>query len=124
MFRKLIKARQDKGITLVELAVAILILTIGTIGALQAVDQSQRNIGAETPRLLARLVARNHVEQLQLLGPNAQIPTQVQMGPYEFKISVDRQTTAGGLVEARVTARSSNGEGAQLVTYLSRRTGP
>lgn len=125
MQRKLTHRRPDRrtgtrGITLVELAVAILVLTIGTIAALQATNQSQRAIGGETPRLLARIAARNHAEQLQLLGPRATLPGQVTLGPYEFALSVQSETTAAGLVQSTITARSNTGEGAQLVVYLTR----
>ncbi|WP_097806337.1 type IV pilus modification PilV family protein [Pelagimonas varians] len=113
------RRRMTRGITLVELAVAILVLTIGTLAALQATNQSQRAIGGETPRLLAQIAARNRAEELQLLGARASLPSRVTLGPYYFTLTVQNETTEAGLVQSTVTARSNSGEGAQLVVYLA-----
>ena len=60
-------AQASRGFTLLELALAILVLTLGSLAALRATDQSRLAIGGETPRLLARLAARNRAEELQLI---------------------------------------------------------
>ncbi|MGH1414390.1 MAG: type IV pilus modification PilV family protein [Pelagimonas sp.] len=116
---RLRRSRRTKGITLVELAVAILVLTIGTVAALRATDQSQRVIGGETPRLMARLAARNRIEELKIFSTRAELPKQVILGPYNIQLEVSHKTTAAGLVQSVVTARSDSGEGAQLIAYFT-----
>ena len=110
----------DRGLTLIELAVAILVLAIGSIAAIRAADQSRLAIGGETPRLLARVAARNRIEELQLYGPTARLPETVTLGGQTFLLSTQSATTEAGLVRLVVRARSDTGEGAQLVAYLAR----
>lgn len=114
------RLKQDKGLTLLELAVAIVVLAIGSLAAIRATDQSRVAIGGEMPRLLAGIAARNRAEELQLLGPFAgTLPSQVRMGGQDITLAVQREATAGGLTLATVTARTQSGEGAFLTVYLS-----
>ena len=111
---------RDRGLTLLELAVAILVLAIGSLAAIRATDQSRVAIGGELPRLMAAIAARNRAEELQLLGPHAVgLPESVRLGGQEIALEVSREATAGGLVRASVTARAASGEGAVLVVYLA-----
>ena len=113
------------GLTLLELAVAILVLAIGSIAALRASDQSRLAIGGEAPRLLARIAARNRAEELQLYGiGGGALPGQVTLGGQRFDLDTDTEATAGGLLRATVTARAPSGEGATLVLYLPREPRP
>ncbi|WGW05912.1 type IV pilus modification PilV family protein [Tropicibacter oceani] len=121
MFRRLITRRAARGMTLVELAVAIFVLTIGSIAALRAADQSARVVGGEMPRLLARIAARNRAEELQLLAPfSGGLPGQVRLGDHVFTLTTTTERTAAGLTQTTITARSDSGEGAQLVVYIPR----
>ena len=54
-----LRANSSRGFTLLELAVAILVLALGSLAAVRASDQSRRAIGGEIPRLMARIAARN-----------------------------------------------------------------
>jgi len=115
--------RQSRGLTLLELVVAVLVLAIGSLAALQAVDQSRRAIGGAMPRLLAQLVVQNRAEELRLAalsGPGGGVsrPSQVQMGPYSYQVTVSTKTTASGLIEAEIRAISSEGPGVVLVAFL------
>ncbi|MEL6886684.1 MAG: type II secretion system protein [Pseudomonadota bacterium] len=111
---------QDRGLTLVELAVAILILSIGTLAAMRSLDQARVQTAGAEARTLAQVAARNRAEELRLLGPNAVLPDAVDMGKRTLRIETVRTTTAGGLVQARITARATDGAGgAQVVVYLS-----
>lgn len=116
--RRRLKRGGDKGLTLLELVIAVAVLAIGSIAAIRASDQSRVAIGGEAPRLLARIAARNRAEELQLLGATAQLPDTVHMGGQHFHLSTEREATAGGLIKATVTARAESGEGAQLILYL------
>lgn len=108
--------RATRGLTLLELVIAIAILALGTLGTLKATGQARLTLGGATPRILAQLVAENRAEELRLSG--APLPGSVQMGPYTFVIDTRLRTTAAGLTRADITVRSSEGPGATLVTVL------
>ena len=48
------RAASDRGITLLELMIAILVLSIGTLACFRTLDQSRREIGGEIQRHLAQ----------------------------------------------------------------------
>lgn len=109
-----------RGLTLLELTVAVFVLALGSIAALGAVDQSRRGIGQESSRLLAGIVAQNRAEEMRLLGSAAGqgLPAKVRMGKQDFQVIHSLKGTAGGLLELTITVRSEVGPGAVIVTYL------
>ena len=109
--------RDDRGLTLLELVVAVAVLSIGSLAAIRATDQSRHVIAGATPRILARVVAQNRAEELRFLGGRG-LPDTMQMGGHSFVITTDRTATAGGLVQASITVRADAGPGAFLVVYL------
>lgn len=120
--RRRLNRQQDKGMTLVELAIAVLILSIGTIAALRAVDQSRLAIGGAQDRVLAQLAARNRAEELLMFGTStgSALPGTIEMAGQIFTLSTQSKTTAAGLTQATVTARADRGGGAVYVVYLPR----
>lgn len=110
-----------RGLTLLELTVAVFVLALGSIAALGAVDQSRRGIGQERTRLLAGIVAQNRAEEMRLLGAAAGqgLAGSVSMGAQSFQVSHNLKGTAGGLIEVTITVRSEVGPGAVMVTYLA-----
>lgn len=114
------RLKGDRGLTLIELAVAVLVLAIGSIAALRAADQSRLAIGGAADRLLAQIVARNRAEELRLLPPEerAALPTEITMGGQTISLTTTTKTTAAGLAETTVTARAQRGGGAIFVIYL------
>ncbi len=106
-----------RGLTLLELVIAVAILALGTLATLNATNQARHSLGGATPRLLAQVAAENHAEALRLpdAGPP---PANVTLGPYDFAIETRRRTTAAGLIRADITVRSSEGPGAFLVVIL------
>lgn len=109
--------RGPRGLTLLELVIAIAILALGTLATLKATGQARLTLGGATPRLLAQLAAENRAEELRL--PDAALPATVKMGPYSFRVETRRRTTAAGLTRADITVTSSDGPGARLVTVLA-----
>lgn len=108
----------DHGLTLLELVVAVLVLSLGTLAALKAIDQSRLAIGGAETRALAQIVARNRAQELRLFGGSAALPDTVRMGPRDFRVGVETETTAGGLLRAEITVRAEAGPGAYLVTFV------
>lgn len=113
-------AQRAAGVSLIELVVAILILSIGTLAAFRALDQATAQVGGETPRLLAVTVARNRAEELGLIGARAGrgLPRSVTMGPHEWRVEVDEETTEAGLVQATIAVTAEGLPGAVLVAFV------
>lgn len=119
MLGRLTPPRGQRGLTLLELVIAILVLSLGSLAALRATDQSRRAIGGEEPRLLARIAARNRAEELQLFGGQGPaLPGDVALMGRSIAIDTQTAATTGGLIRATVTARADSGEGAVLTVYL------
>lgn len=110
----------DRGFTLMELAVAVLVLSIGSIAALRSLDQARSSSEGAEDRAFAQIVVQNRAEELRLLGPNAALPERVDMANRSFALSTDQDVTAAGLIKTTVTARVSDrsGAGASVVVYL------
>ena len=110
--------RRDRGLTLVELAVAILVLSIGTIAAMRGLDHAPRAAAGAEARALAQIAVRNRAEELRLLGPGAVLPDTVTLAGRSLTLEQEQQTTAGGRVRLTLTARVPGTAGAQLVVHL------
>ncbi len=109
----------DRGITLLELMIAILVLSFGTLATFRTLDQSRREIGGELPRHLAQTVAANRAAEIRIFGlaRGANLPAKVRQGPYDWTIETTRKRTASGLFEVTLRVRSDAGPGAQLVLF-------
>lgn len=120
MRRGLKRAKATRGLTLLELVVAVFILSLGSIAALRATDQSRVSIGGMPDRVLAQLVARNRVQELQLYGAlhSDSLPGEVEMGGRRFSVSQSKSATAAGLVEVAITVHGPGGPGAYLMAYV------
>jgi len=121
------KNRRERGMTLLELAVAVLVLSIGTLAAVRGTDQARLEIGAAPDRALAGIVAHNRAAELRLHGPFHPLPEQVEMAGRRFAITQTRTTTASGLIQIEIAVRPSGqtgGAGALLVSHLPPRPGP
>ncbi|MEM8848452.1 MAG: prepilin-type N-terminal cleavage/methylation domain-containing protein [Pseudomonadota bacterium] len=113
------RPKGDAGLTLIELAVAIVVLSLGSLATLRAVDQARLSIGGAQDRVLASLAARNRAELLGLPSGNVALPNTVTLGGRVFTLATETLPTAGGLIQATITARSENGPGARVIVYLS-----
>ena len=112
-------AQGDAGISLIEMVVAVLVLSIGVVAGFQSLGQSQKGIGGELPRLLAHNVALNRAEELQLLGAaaGASLPGTVVMGGIPWLVAVETAQTEALFVEARIHVTSEGLPGAAYVVY-------
>ncbi|MDJ0827634.1 MAG: prepilin-type N-terminal cleavage/methylation domain-containing protein [Rhodobacter sp.] len=117
--RRRVKRGED-GISLIEMVVAVLVLSIGIVAGYQSLGQSRLAIGGALPRVLAQEAALNRAEELRLIGMAAgrSLPEIVRQGPYDWRITVDEAPTQGGFVEARVRAGAPDLPGAVFVVYV------
>ena len=111
--------KSDRGISLIEMVVAVLILSIGVIAGFRGLGQAQRGIGDEVPRLIAQQVVMNRAEAMQMLGAGqgGSLPDRVLMGGINWDITTETKPTQGGFVEARILAKADGYPGAQIVVY-------
>lgn len=112
-------ASKDAGISLIEMVVAVLVLSIGVIAGFQSLGQARIGIGGEVPRLLAHNVALNRAEELLMLGAaaGAGLPDTVLMGGIAWRVEVDQSATEGGFSEARIRVGAPGQPGAVYVVY-------
>jgi len=114
------RLNRPRGLTLVELVVAITVLSIGTIAAFRAFDQAQRSIGEQPARALAHQVALNRAAELKLSGMTAgrSLPAEVTMGPWRWTVEVREEATRVGLVQAEIRVSTQGQPGARLASYV------
>lgn len=108
-----------RGFTLIELAVAVAILALGSMAAWRSFDVAQRGIGGQVPRLLAAEVAMTRAAELRLLGlaEGRALPTIVRLGGTDWQIARSEAETAGGLVEVTLTISAPGQPGARRIVH-------
>lgn len=111
-----------RGVTLLELVVAILVLAMATMAALRSTDQATRALGGETVRLMALQVALNRAEEYRLLGARevGALPRRLSYGTGEWRLEITEEPTRAGFVQATIRARGESGTGA-VIAVIARR---
>jgi len=109
--------KHDAGISLIEMVVAVLVLSIGVTAGFQSLRAARHGIGQEMPRLVSQQVALNRAENLQMLGAGVagSLPGSVEMGGVRWNVDVATEPTEGGFIEFRIRA-SADGQPGTLVT--------
>ncbi|KJS40517.1 MAG: hypothetical protein VR71_22825 [Roseovarius sp. BRH_c41] len=107
----------SRGVTLLELVIAVFVLSIGTIAALRSADQAGRALGGEAARVMALQVALNRAEEYRLLGARQAktLPRSVTFGPYQWQLEITEAVTRAGFTEATILTRAPEQPGARLV---------
>ncbi len=107
------------GISLIEVVVAVLVLSIGVVAGFQSLGQARRGIGAELPRLMAHSVALNRAAEIRLAGAAAApgLAPVVTAGGINWTVDVDLAATRGGFAEARIHVSAAGQPGAIYVVH-------
>jgi general secretion pathway protein I len=115
--------RRDAGISLVELIVAVLVLSIAVIGLFRVFDATARNTAGLRDRALALIVAENRAAELQL--GQTDLPDQLPLAGALWQVSIRQTTTSGGFAETHITVTpAQGGPAAHLITYVAQGAAP
>ena len=116
--RRVGRGNGERGITLLELAVAILVLALGSLAALRATDQARLSIGGAQDRMLAQLAVRNRAQALRLPPGSVPLPDQGTLGGRTIVLEQSSTPTAAGLTAITIVGRVPGGGGVQQVIYV------
>ena len=110
-----------RGFTLIELAIAVAILAIGTMAAFRTFDAAQRGIGGQVARALAHEVALNRAAELRMIGMVAgrALPSTVTQGHTDWRVDVAEAVTDGGLVAVNIVVSAPGQPGARIVAFVT-----
>ena len=114
------RVKAPRGVTLVELVIAVTVLSIGTLAGFRAFDQAQRGIGGQEARIFAHQVAMNRAAELRLTGMVAgrALPGQVRMGPFDWTVTIVEDQTRVGLIAAEIRVTAPDQPGARLAVFV------
>ncbi|GAW33309.1 hypothetical protein RA2_00345 [Roseovarius sp. A-2] len=105
-----------RGVTLLELVIAVFVLAIGTIAALRSADHAGRALGGEAARVMAMQVALNRAEEYRLLGAReaVNLSRSVRYGPFDWTLEISEEATRAGFTEATILARTDGQPGSRI----------
>lgn len=110
------RALGARGVTLLELVIAVAVLALGTAAAWQSFGAAARAAGGQMDRVLAIEVAQTRAAERQLRLPVP--PGPVRLGGIDWTVSETGQATRGGLVETQIAVQAPGRAGARLVVWV------
>lgn len=109
--------RGEAGVSLIEVAVAVLILSIALIGTFRVLDQGTRQAAGERDRLLGLMVAQNLAAEWRL-GERG-LPETVDLGGRQWTVRAEVSETAAGFDQVAIAVSPvAKGPAVRLLTYL------
>ena len=109
-------ARQNAGFSLIEIVVAVLVLSVAVIGLFRVFDTNTQNAAGQRDRALAMIVAQNRAQSIALGVRD--LPASVRLGRKDWVVQTSSKATLGGFVEIDIhVSPSSGGSGVLLTTY-------
>ena len=118
--RHLNARRRQRGITLVEVLVAVTVLAIALVAIFGAIDVQIRNTAALADRMFAHWVALNSMEEARLTGAVADRDAEAttELGGVVWTVTIRREPAPYGLTRVEVAATAEGRPGAMLVGFL------
>lgn len=115
----MVKRSRERGLSLLELVIAVLVLSIGTLAVFRVFDITGRQVGDTSQRFLAQTVAINRAEEIRVMGwaLGRGLPQRVSQGPQVWTVTTSAAQTAGGLYQITIQVRSAEGPGAVLTSF-------
>lgn len=107
-----------RGVTLIELLVAVAILALGTLAAWRSFDAAGRGVGGQAARVLAQEAVLNRAAELYL-DPAAPRPDVERLGGIDWTLTLTVQATEGGLAQTEIRAAAPGQPGAVLTVWLA-----
>ena len=104
------------GFTLIEVLVAVIVLSIGLVGGLRLLQQQVRLAGGLEERVFAHWVTENAIAELRA----GLVPAATQrMGGVDWTVEVTTAAGPAGLTEYRVAVTAPDRAGNRGVAYLA-----
>ena len=116
-----------RGLTLIELMVAVTILSLGILALIRVIDGTQRAIAGQEARILAHHAALNRAAELRLAADaqaRSALPGAVANGRHEWRVTREERETRAGLIEVTLQLSATGQPGARLVLFLPAGTTP
>lgn len=112
----------ERGITLIEVLTALVVLSIALIGTFRTIDHQARSTGALEDRLFAHWLAENRLADLRLEGLPAKrnLSEKVRFAGTDWTIQIRQHDETDRLVRVELEARSERKPGAVLTGYIAR----
>lgn len=113
--------RSDAGLSLIELLAAVLVLSIGILGAMRSVAFGVGAISGEADRLLAWNVAQNRAAEIRALGAVSArgLPEVEPQGRKDWRIDVTETVTQIGLIEVTIRVTGDGSAAVELTSYAT-----
>ncbi len=93
----------ERGITLIEVLVALVVLSVALIGTFRFLSYQAASVSSFEDRLMAHFVAQNRLAEIELMGADAPgLGDEVMMGAIGWSVESNRNTD--GTVSVRVSA--------------------
>ncbi|MEO0385960.1 MAG: type II secretion system minor pseudopilin GspI [Pseudomonadota bacterium] len=109
--------RGTRGITLIEVLCAVLVLGIAVTAVFRTLEAQTRSTGAMADRVFAHWVAENVIAETRLSGrfPDT---ADAQLGGVSWDIAVTAAEASFGLLRVEVEVTAPDRPGARLVAFL------
>jgi general secretion pathway protein I len=111
--------RTDRGFTLVEVLVAVAVLSIALVASFQLITQQTRAAAGLNDRVIAHWVALNQLEERRLGISVAGGQNSRSMGGIDWDIEIRESAGPVDLTRIEIVVSSPGHAGALLVGYLS-----
>ena len=118
--RRLTTRDRERGVSLVEVIVAVAVLAIALIAIFRALDGQTRSTAALAERMFAHWAALNALEEARLEGPPEvdEGERTVEVGGIAWRVMIHRESAPQGMIRLKVAATAAGHAGAVLVGFL------